>query len=126
MLKLMKTLFWLSAILLSVIILGSCLTTTEYVTVKPDYHIPPVREQLEDPTEVDDLGKILNNPGLMEYLHSQDIYPENILITLKEVTGYTIYYEQIVSEWESWGISVYETLEIPLPDSLQLIKDLEE
>jgi len=122
----MKTLFWLSAILLSVIILGSCLTTTEYVTVKPDYHIPPVREQLEDPTEVDDLGKILNNPGLMEYLHSQDIYPENILITLKEVTGYTIYYEQIVSEWESWGISVYETLEIPLPDSLQLIKDLEE
>jgi len=37
-----------------------------------------------------------------------------------------VYYEEILSEWESWGISVYETLEILLPNSLQLIKDLEE
>lgn len=90
--KLMKRRFWLSAILLSVIILGSCLTT-EYITVKPDYSSPPVRKQTEKPETVNDMAEMI------------------------------VYYEEILSEWESWGISVYETLEILLPDSLQYIKD---
>ena len=83
-------------ILLNVIILGSCLTTTEYITVKPELSIPPIRIEPEIPETVQDLGEII------------------------------LYYEEILSEWESWGISVYETLEIPLPNSLQWIKDLEE
>ena len=78
------------------ILLGGCLTTTEYVTVKPEYSFPPVREQLDEPETVEDLANMI------------------------------VYYEEILSEWESWGISVYETLEIPLPESLQYLKDLEE
>lgn len=112
--------------MLSVIILGSCLTTTEYVTIKPDYSEPPAREQLENLEVTDDLDKILNNPDLMKYLESEDIYPKKILKTLKDTGIYLISYEQTLSEWESWGISVYDTLDIPLPNSLQWIKDLEE
>lgn len=70
--------------------------TVEYITVKPEYSLPPVREQLEEPETVEDLANMI------------------------------IYYEEILSEWESWGISVYETLEIPLPDNLQWIKDIGE
>ena len=83
-------------IFLNVIILVSCLTTTEYVTVKPDYADPPVRIDPGTPQTIQEIGLIL------------------------------VYYEELLSDWESWGISVYETLEIPLPDSLQYIKDLEE
>lgn len=83
-----------SAILLNVIILGSCLTTTEYITVKPDYALPPVRVQLEEPETVNDLAEMI------------------------------VYYEELLSEWESWAISVYDTLEIPLPAHLQDIKNL--
>ena len=92
--KLIKTLSWLSVILCVVIILGSCLTTIEYVTVKPDYSSPPVRI----------------DPGIPE--------------TVQDLADIILYYEEILSEWESWGISVYETLEIPLPAHLQLIKNL--
>ncbi len=81
---------------LSAIIFVSCLSTVEYVTVKPDFDVPPVRIDQDVPETVQDLGDII------------------------------VYYEEILSEWESWGISVYDTLEIPLPDSLQWIKDLEE
>lgn len=87
-------LLWPWVILYAGITIG-CITT-EYVTVKPDYSLPPVREQLEKPETVNDLAEII------------------------------VYYEEILSKWESWGISVYETLEIPLPDSLQLIKDIGE
>lgn len=76
-------------ILLIVLILAGCVTT-EYVSVKPEYSLPPVREQLEEPKTVEDLALII------------------------------VYYEELLSEWESWGISVYETLELPLPNSLQL------
>lgn len=43
--------------------------------------------------------------------------------TIKDLADMIIYYEELVSEWESFGISVYETLEIPLPESLQSIKN---
>ena len=78
-------------IFLIVLILAGC-TTTEYVYVdlKPDYADPPIRLDMEEPETVEDLANII------------------------------VYYEEILTEWESWGISVYEVLEIPLPDSLQL------
>ena len=81
---------------LSAIIFASCLTTVEYVTVKPDFDIPPVRI----------------DPGIPE--------------TVQDLGGIIVYYEELLSNWESWGISVYDTLDIPLPNSLQWIKDLEE
>lgn len=78
-------------IFLIVLILAGCVTTEYvYVDVKPDYADPPIRLDMEEPETVEDLANII------------------------------VYYEEILTEWESWGISVYEVLEIPLPDSLQL------
>ena len=36
------------------------------------------------------------------------------------------YYSALVKEWESWGILVYESVDQPLPESLLLLKNLEE
>jgi len=83
-------------IVLTVLILAGCVTTEYiYVDVKPDYANPPIRLEMEEPETVQNLAEII------------------------------VYYEELLSAWESWGISVYEVLEIPLPDELQLIKDLE-
>lgn len=83
-------------IFLSILLLFGCKTIEYvYIDVKPDYADPPIRLEMSDPKTVDDLLKII------------------------------VYYEEVLSNWESWGISVYETLEIPLPDGLQSIKELE-
>lgn len=76
-------------LILSVLTIVNC-KTIEYVEIVPEYEFdnPPVRSELEEPETVKDLANII------------------------------IYYENLVSEWESWGISVYDTLEYPLPESL--------
>ena len=94
--KQMKMLSWLWVIFLSAMLCVSCRTITEYITVKPEYADPPAR----------------TDPGIPE--------------TVQDLADTILYYEEILSEWESWGISVYEALEIPLPDSLQYIKDITE
>jgi hypothetical protein len=71
--------------------------TTEYIEIpvqyeQEDFNSVPEKIEQEKPESVKDLGDMI------------------------------IYYEDLLQEWESWGISIYETLEIKLPDSLQSIK----
>lgn len=61
----------------------------------------------------------------------KEISPERTELTQREdnetVTHFLLsriaYYSDLVKEWESWGIYIYETLDKPLPDSLQLVKN---
>lgn len=82
-------------VILSTLIILSC-KTIEYVEVpvliKPEIRNPPLREELSQPETIQDLGNII------------------------------LYYEIKVQEWESWGISVYESMDIPLPESLKKAK----
>lgn len=95
-----KILFLFLAIILS----GCC--TTKYIEVPV-----PIKVELDE-----------NQLPLREELLPKD--PEDTLEQhlLKRVS----YYSSLVKEWESWGIYVYETLDIPLPDSLQSVKISEE
>ncbi len=36
------------------------------------------------------------------------------------------YYSDLVKEWESWGIYIYDTLDKPVPESLQSLKNSQE
>ncbi len=93
----MKKIYWLPLAILLLSTTAAC-KTTEYIEVpveysQEDFAAIPVRITQEQPKTVKDLGNMI------------------------------IYYEDMVQEWESFGISVYETLEIPLPENLKAIKD---
>lgn len=87
-------------LLLTFMIIGC--TTTEYVRVpvKIDVNFEPVPERDKAPER---------RP--MQIL-------ENYLSKL------VLYYSSLVKEWESWGISVFESVDNPLPESLLLIKNM--
>ena len=86
------------SILLLIVILAGCVTTKiEYVEIKPEIaEEPPLREEI---------AGIGENVSIPVYL-----------------TGIILYYEELLSAWESWGILVYEAIDTPLPPSLEHIK----
>ena len=86
------------SILLLIVILAGCVTTKiEYVEIKPEFaEEPPLREEI---------AVIGENQSVSIYL-----------------TGIIIYYEELLSAWESWGILVYEAIDTPLPEGLKHIK----
>ena len=86
------------SILLLIVILAGCVTTKiEYVEIKSEFaEEPPLRKEI---------AGIGENEGLSVYL-----------------SGIIVYYEELLSAWESWGILVYEAVDTPLPEGLKHIK----
>lgn len=74
--------------------------TIEYVdrpvTVDVELTDPPIREELLPREDGESLSKLL----------------------LRRVE----YYSDLVAQWENWGILVYEAIDEPLPESLELAK----
>jgi len=91
----MKKMLWLLLAFSLILTIGSCKTVCEDDTeyTAEDFNAVPQRAKYSEPETIEDLANII------------------------------IYYEDLVSEWESWGISVYDMLEIPLPARLQSVKD---
>lgn len=92
----------ISITIFCLIISGCC--TREYIEVpviiKPSFDSVPERTLLEGRTPEQTLSQFL----------------------LSRVN----YYRSLVEEWESWGISVYESVDEPVPESLLSIKIPEE
>lgn len=88
--------------LVSFLFSGCC--TTEYIEVPvqiiPEFEPVPERTELSPIEEGETLNQFL----------------------LRRVN----YYSALVKEWESWGISVYESVDLPLPESLLWLKTKEE
>jgi len=84
-----------------IIMISSC-CTPKYIEVpveiKPEFEPVPEREILEQRGPDEELVKFLT----------------------KRIN----YFSELVKLWESWGISVYESVDLPLPESLQLLEDL--
>jgi len=82
---------------LILIALSGC-KTIEYVevpvVVKPNLEPPPQREILDPIQENEDLYQFM----------------------LRRIN----YFSELVNEWESWGISVYESVDVPVPEGLLL------
>lgn len=84
----------------------SCKSTPEYievpvdvfVTIDPEWDEPPAGEPLE-PRE--------DGISLSSHLLSR-----------------VSYYKTLVELWESWGIQAYEAVDLPLPESLILAKNI--
>ena len=93
-----KHLAWLLILFLGITI--GCKTVPEpetvYIKILPDYTDPPIRKEVEAPKSVQDMATII------------------------------VYYEELLSEWESWGILVYKAVDLPLPASLQSILNAQE
>jgi hypothetical protein len=71
-------------------------------------------EHVEVPVYVDKVIE-LDNPPRRSYLE-----PRRDEESLNEIlVRRNIYYSDLVKQWESWGISVYETLGQDIPDSLR-------
>ena len=67
-----------------------------YVEVDPELDPPPVRNELLPREEGTSLS-------------------QHLMIR-------ALYYQDLVKQWESWGIQVYEAVDLPLPLSLQSAK----
>ena len=90
-------------LLLMAIIISSC-CTTEYVEVpveiKPEFEPVPERELLKGRQDDESVSQFL--------------------------LGRVNYFKSLVELWESWGVSVYESVDEPLPESLLWLKNSEE
>jgi len=67
-----------------------------YVEVDPEWEEPPVRAILGPKDEDMPMSTHLMNR--------------------------IVYYSELVELWESWGIQAYESIDHPLPESLELVK----
>ena len=88
---------WLLLMLITIL---SCKTVETTLVIKPEIMPPPVRT-ISRPREE---GENLNH--YMLYRAS--------------------YYSDLVKQWENWGILVYESVDLSLPESLESVKKAQE
>jgi len=95
----MKRFLILPCLLIAITLSGCC--STKYIDVpieiKPEFESVPERELLKSKAESESIAQFL--------------------------LGRIEYYSNLSELWESWAISVYESIDVILPESLQRIKD---
>lgn len=90
----------LCLIVLMLLTIASC-KTIEYIEVPIE-----IKPEVEDPPEREELLPRDKDVELSNHLFNR-----------------MTYYSELVEEWESWAVGVYESLDLELPESLQSIKN---